>query len=473
MEPPHLRNHDIARQNQSTKQDSKQHSDWVTIALIGTLDTKLEELLYLRAKIKALPHTEVILIDVGRHPTAHAAISISHLDLFFRYGTPDTPKSTSDLPRNEVLDVMSTLATGCVQDLYRQNKIHGIVSAGGSGGTALAATVMKDALPIGFPKLILSTVASGDTGPIVGETDITLMYSVVDISGLNSLLKTVLSNAAGSIAGMARTHLWHSLRETNESVRKKTKIGITMFGVTTPCVDAVRKHISAKLSDSEIYIFHATGHGGLAMERLVNEGKLDAVLDITTTEICDFLLGGNMSAGPQRLEAALRTGIPNLISLGATDIVNFGPKDMSIPEKYKDRKLLVHNANVTLMRTSEAECKRIGEFIVKKLKHFTKDAGMVQVWIPRGGVSMIDIPGAPFEDSKADEALFETLRNGLKDTGIEIVERAESVNDEPFAIAIANELLRLLHFRKGQSGEPVIQQTFERDDNTQSRNQKV
>jgi len=201
MEPPHFRKHNLARNSQPNEQDSKPPNDWVTIALIGTLDTKLEEFLYLKSRIKALPHTEMIIIDVGRHPTVHAAISISHLDLFFRYGISDTPKSTSDLPRNEVLDVMSSLATACVRDLYEQKKIHGIISTGGSGGTSIAATVMRDALPIGFLKLILSTVASGDTGPIIGETDITLMYSVVDISGLNSLLKIVLSNAAGAIVG--------------------------------------------------------------------------------------------------------------------------------------------------------------------------------------------------------------------------------------------------------------------------------
>lgn len=444
MEPPQIRKQHFARESQSTEQDSKPPSDWVTIALIGTLDTKLEELLYLRTQIKSLPHTEVILIDVGRHPTTHAAISISHLDLFFRYGADDTPKSTSDLPRNEVLNVMSTLATACIRDLYGQGKIHGVVSAGGSGGTSLAATVMRDALPIGFPKLILSTVASGDTGPIVGETDITLMYSVVDISGLNSLLKTVLSNAAGSIVGMARTQLWRSWRESTEQAKKKIRIGITMFGVTTPCVDAVRQRISEKLSESEIYIFHATGHGGLAMERLVNEGKLDAVLDITTTEICDFLFGGNMSAGPKRLEAALKRGIPYIVSLGATDMINFGPKDTSVPEKYKERNLLVHNANVTLMRTSEAECRAVGDFIVRKVKQCTKSADTVQVWIPSGGVSLIDASGGPFEDGKANKALFRTVEDGLKESGIKVVERPENINDESFSVAIADEMLQLL-----------------------------
>lgn len=444
MEPPQIRKQRFARENQSTQQNSEPPSDWVTIALIGTLDTKLDELLYLRTQIKSLPRTEVILIDVGRHQTAHAAISISHLDLFSRYGTDNTPKSTSDLPRDEVLDVMSTLATACIRDLYDQRKIHAIVSAGGSGGTSLAATVMRDALPIGFPKLILSTVASGDTGPIVGETDITLMYSVVDISGLNSLLKTVLSNAAGSIVGMARTQLWRSWRESTEQAKKKIRIGITMFGVTTPCVDAVRKHISEKLPESEIYIFHATGHGGLAMERLVNEEKLDAVLDITTTEVCDFLFGGNMSAGPRRLEAALQKGIPNIISLGATDMVNFGPKETSVPEQYKNRNLLVHNANVTLVRTSEAECREVGDFIVGKLKQFAKNAGNVQVWIPNAGVSLIDASGGPFEDTKANKELFKTVRDGLKDTSVKIVEREENINDERFSVAIADEMLELL-----------------------------
>jgi uncharacterized protein (UPF0261 family) len=444
MVHPQHREQNPTSQNRAGEQESNPPSDSVTIALIGTLDTKLEELCYLQSQIQALPHTEVILIDVGRHPTAHASISISHLDLFFRYGTPDTPKSTSGIPRNEVLDVMSELATACVRDLYEQKIIHGIVSAGGSGGTSLAAAVMRDALPIGFPKLIISTVASGDTGPIVGETDMTLMYSVVDIAGLNSLLKTALSNAAGAIVGMARSHLWRSFREANKPVKKKTRIGITMFGVTTPCVDAARRRLSEKLPESEIYIFHATGHGGLAMERLIDEGKLDAVLDITTTEICDYLVGGNMSAGPHRLEAALRRGIPNIISLGATDMANFGPKETAVPEKYKERKLLVHNANVTLMRMTDADSRNIGGFIVGKIKQLVKVAGMVQVWIPRGGISLIDTPGGPFEDGKADEALFGIVRDGLEGTGVEVVERDENVNDETFAVAIADELIRLV-----------------------------
>jgi len=180
------------------------------------------------------------------------------------------------------------------------------------------------------------------------------------------------------------------------------------------------------------------------MERLVNEGKLDAILDITTTEICDYLVGGNMSAGPQRLEAALRQGIPNIISLGATDMVNFGPKDTAVPEKYKERNLLVHNANVTLLRTTDVECRDVGNFIVRKLQQLAKEVGLVQVWIPKRKINLIDTPREPFEDSKADEALFDAVRKRLKGTGIKIVEREENINDESFAIAIADELLRLV-----------------------------
>ncbi|EON68505.1 hypothetical protein W97_07763 [Coniosporium apollinis CBS 100218] len=332
--------------------------------------------------------------------------------------------------------------------LFEDGRIHGIISAGGSGGTALASAVMREALPIGFPKLIVSTVASGDTGPIVGETDITMMYSVVDIAGLNSVLRNVLANAAGAIVGMARAYQAYLKNFSEEgAAEKKRRVGVTMFGVTTPCVDVIRKHLE-RVYDIEVYVFHATGHGGRAMERLINEGQLDAILDITTTEICDFLLDGNMSAGPNRLEAAASAGIPNILSVGACDMANYGARN-TVPERFKDRRLYEHNPMVTLMRTNKDECAKIGEFMVEKLRRYAERKEMVQVWLPTGGVSMIATPGGPFEDREADRALFEMIEEGLKDSAIRVVRDERAINDEGFARDIAEELVRLMDLKKG------------------------
>jgi len=408
-------------------------SDPPCVALIGTCDTKLDELLYLRDEIER-DGTEVILIDVGRKPTQHKAIAIRQEVLLSKHGDN---KAVAELPRGEVIKMMAECATKAVKNLYNEGIIHAIVSAGGSGGTSLAAQVMRDALPIGFPKLIVSTVASGDTGPIVEETDITLMNSVVDVAGLNQILRQVLSNAGFAIAAMARAQM--SRGDNAGAKSTKARMGITMFGVTTPAVDAIRKHLQANY-DVELYVFHATGHGGKAMERLVREGGLDAVLDLTTTEICDHITGGVMSAGPHRLEAAAEAGIPNIISVGATDMSNFG-QFSAVPEHYKDRKLYEHNSLVTLMRTSKEEAEQLGNFIVEKLKRFTKNPDMVEVWLPTGGISMIAVPGGPFEDAEADATLFQVIRNGLAGSGIKIVEDKRAINAEGFAHDIAEALV--------------------------------
>jgi uncharacterized protein (UPF0261 family) len=335
---------------------------------------------------------------------------------------------------------MAECATKAVRSLYEEGKIQGVIAAGGSGGTSIAASAMRDGLPIGFPKLIVSTIASGDTGPIVGETDITLMYSVVDVAGLNQVLKEVLSNAGHAMAGMASAFSNRKLQQTSPSTQKR--VGITMFGVTTPAVDEIRKHLETNY-DIETFVFHATGHGGKAMERLICEGRLDAVLDLTTTELCDHITGGVMSAGPSRLEAAATAGIPNIISVGATDMTNFGPMT-SVPERYKSRKLYEHNPVVTLMRTSQQEAAQVGEFIVSKLKSYTKNPRMVQVWLPKGGISMIATPDGPFVDREADTMLFQVIKEGLAHSGIEVVEDERSINDAGFAHAIAEALVSKL-----------------------------
>ncbi|OCL03794.1 hypothetical protein AOQ84DRAFT_138291 [Glonium stellatum] len=424
----------------------------LNIILIGTCDTKLSELLYLRSQIIQHPNTSVTLIDVGRNAVQHSSISITQPDLVHKFGSalPSDTRELSDLPRGEVIKYMSACATACVDELFASGGYHGIISAGGSGGTALASAAMRNALPIGFPKLIISTVASGDTGPVVGETDITMMYSVVDVAGLNSLLRQILSNAAGAIVGMVRTywteHQQNESRTIQQHGQQKKRVGITMFGVTTPCVDAIRSHLESNY-DIEVYVFHATGHGGRAMERLIKSGHLDAVLDLTTTEICDCLMGGNMSAGPSRLEAAAKAGIPNIISLGATDMVNFGPK-ATVPERYAGRLLFEHNPTVTLMRTSSSECASIGQFIVDKLLKFAVKKENVQVWMPEGGVSMISTPGGAFADAEADEYLFRAIQKGLQGRGVKVISDQRAINDEGFANDIAEALIRVMGLKR-------------------------
>lgn len=413
------------------------------IVLLGTLDTKLLEILHLHSRLRALssPGTSITLIDCGRNSVKHPAITISQDELVTKYGTGQERDTLKDLSRGEIIKFMIQCTTLCIEELHKKQPIHGIISAGGSGGTSLASAVMRT-LPIGLPKLIASTVASGDTGPVVGETDITLMYSVVDIAGTNDLLRTILNNAAAAMAGMSSAYEQQLQQQQDQSKEaRRLRVGITMFGVTTPCVDKIREHLESNYA-VETYVFHATGHGGKAMERLVSDGRLDAVLDLTTTEICDFLVGGNMSAGPNRLEAALKAGIPTIISLGATDMVNFGPK-ATIPEKYQQRKLFEHNFTVTLMRTTKDECKAIGEFIADKIKHFAAEPRKVQVTLPKGGVSMIATPGGVFEDRDADNMLIETLVSRLQDSGITIIHDERDINDDGFAVDIANQLMQL------------------------------
>ncbi|KAL5334291.1 hypothetical protein BJX70DRAFT_378700 [Aspergillus crustosus] len=423
------------------------------LILLGTLDTKLDETLYLHTQLHHLAHRfstplKITLIDCGRESISNENITITHTDLLARYTPPDIPiPDLSTTPRGEVIAFLTTCVKTCVQDIISKTEIHGIIGTGGSGGTSLISAAMR-ATPIGLPKLIVSTIASGDTSSIVAECDITLMYSVVDIAGLNRILKEVLGNAAGAIFGMATAYESRLVESKSKSKtqlqqdEKKPRIGITMFGVTTPCVDRIRSHLESRYN-VEVYVFHATGHGGKAMERLIAESRLDGILDITTTEIADLIAGGNMACEASRLEEGLKRGIPNIISLGAVDMVNFGPKD-TVPPEYKDRHLQVHNPSVTLMRTSAEECEKVGEFIVDKIKRFAVETGLVEVWIPEGGVSVMSKSGGVFEDRSVDSVLFRTVREGLQGSGVRVVDDQRDANNGGFAVDVAERLMRLL-----------------------------
>lgn len=412
-----------------------------TILIIGTCDTKLEPLLFLRESIISfplpIPDLEVILLDVGRNPVEHEAISISQEDLLVDC------TDISNLDRGEFVEVISRQATKVVEGLLRSSKgLHGVISLGGSSGTVLAAGIMKG-LPWGLPKVIVSTVASGDTGGYVGESDIGMVNSVVDIAGINGLLGEVIGNAAGGIVGSAAVfeHRKHGVRGRGQE--RKKRLGVTMFGVTTPAVDTVRECFKEWYGDDvEVYVFHATGHGGKTMEKMVREEELDAVLDLTTTEVADFVVGGVMSAGEERMTAAVERGIPYLVSLGATDMVNFGARD-TVPDRFKDRNLVEHNAAVTVMRTNKQEARDIGRFMVERLKNAMRPE-VVRVVIPRGGTSLLSKCGEQFEDKQVDEVLFDVLQEGLKGSGIEVVEDKRDINDEGLARMIAGLMGRLM-----------------------------
>ncbi len=305
-----------------------------------------------------------------------------------------------------------------------------MASLGGSAGTAIATAAMR-ALPYGFPKLMVSTLASGDIKPYVGTKDICMMPSVLDIAGLNRVSRRILSNAAGAICGMVAS-------EPAVALDQKPAIAATMFGVTTPCVTAARRILEER--GYEVLVFHATGTGGQAMEQLIEDGAFQAVLDVTTTELADELVGGVMSAGPHRLEAAGRKGIPQLVCPGAIDMVNFGPAE-TVPAQFRSRNLYLHNPSVTLMRTTPEECAEIGRITAIKLN---RASGPVTVLIPLQGVSAIDKAGGPFYSPEALNAYRRALKATLS-PAIRLVELDAHINDESFARAAVDLLMESLN----------------------------
>jgi uncharacterized protein (UPF0261 family) len=329
--------------------------------------------------------------------------------------------------RGEAIATMGRGAGEIVARLHAEGRLHSVLSLGGSGNATLASQAMRR-LPIGVPKLIVTTVAAGDTRPYVGATDLTMMYSVVDIAGINRLSERVLTNAAGAIAGMARAAA--GFVSTSDS---NPLVGATMFGVTTKGVTAARERLEEL--GYEVLVFHATGTGGDTMESLVESGFITAVLDVTTTELADSLAGGVLAAGPRRLEIAGERGIPQVVSLGALDMVNFGPIE-SVPPRFAGRRLYKHNPTVTLMRTNPEENAELGRRIAAKLN---RAKGPLTLFVPRRGVSAISIPGGVFADPEADEALVGALRKHLE-PGIDARFLDTDVNDPAFARAMADTL---------------------------------
>jgi uncharacterized protein (UPF0261 family) len=405
----------------------------MSVLLIATLDTKGRELAFVRDRLHEAG-LETVVMDAGSVGPAAFAPDLGHNEVFGCAGTTlEEVAARGD--RGYAVAKASEGATALAVDLVARGRIEGVLAIGGSAGTTIGTAAMR-ALPFGLPKVMVSTLASGQTRPYVGGSDLVMFPSVADIAGLNRLTRVVLSNAAAALAGMVQG----KRRRDSAQGEARRVVAATMFGVTTPCVDRARRYLEEQ--GLEVLVFHATGVGGQAMEALIRDGRVDGVLDLTTTELADELVGGVLSAGPDRLEAAGLRGIPQVVSLGALDMVNFGPAD-TVPDRFAGRNFHVHNPSVTLMRTTPEENTALGAQIADVLR---RARGPVTVLIPKRGVSALDAPGRPFHDAKADEALFSALKSGLAgDRRVKVIEREEHINDPAFADAAAAALVGLLN----------------------------
>jgi uncharacterized protein (UPF0261 family) len=387
------------------------------IYVVGTADTKGEELAYLVDRIRAAGG-DPLIVDVGIGPPKCAVdVPAGRVAAFH----PDGARTVLSAPDRG--SAVSGMAKAFARFSTSLSDVGGMVGVGGGGGTSIVTAGMR-VLPIGIPKLMVSTLVSGDVAAYVDVSDIIMMPSVTDIAGLNSISRAVLANAAYAVAGMARAVV--------PEVEAKPLIGLTMFGVTTP---AVTQAVEQLRSDYDCLVFHATGTGGRAMEKLVDSRLIVGVIDVTTTEVCDLLFDGVLSAGPDRLGAIARTKVPYVGSVGALDMVNFRAIE-TVPERYRGRNLYKHNPQVTLMRTTADENRTMGGWIAEKLN---RCEGEVLVLIPEKGVSAIDAPGQPFHDPDADNALFEALEKGLQQTKKRRLERLPlHINDPEFSAALVD-----------------------------------
>ncbi|MEO3829578.1 Tm-1-like ATP-binding domain-containing protein [Actinomadura sp. B10D3] len=391
-----------------------------TVVLVGTLDTKGAEYAWLRDRVRELG-CDTVLVDTGAGPSDVAA-DVTAEEVARAGGTTlDALRDARD--RGAAVTVMGEGAAAVLAGL---DQMDAVLAVGGSGGSSIAARAVRD-LPIGLPKLIVSTMASGDVTPYVGGKDVTLMYSVVDIAGVNRVSRLILGNAAAAAAGMAKAYA------PSGSGDDRPLIGASMFGVTTPAVDAARERLDEL--GYEVLVFHATGAGGRALEGLVESGLLAGVLDLTTTELADDLVGGVLSAGPDRLTAAGKHGVPQVVAPGALDMVNFGPRE-TVPERFQERNLYVHNPTVTLMRTTPEEMAELGRRVASKLAAAT---GPTALFLPLGGVSALDASGMPFHDPEADAACFAAMDGAVETERLDM-----NINDPAFGCAMADRLHQMI-----------------------------
>jgi len=397
------------------------------VILIGTLDTKGVEYQFANERFKKAG-LNAILIDAGIIGNSLVKADISNEEVA-RAGGDELATLKNLGARGFAVSVMTQGVNQIVQDLFKKNQCDGVFALGGSGGSTISSFAMRN-LPIGIPKVLVSTLIASNASSFIGESDMALFASVVDIAGINSISAKVIANAVDATIGMIKG-------EKVEITNNKKLISASMFGVTTTCVTNARKILEE--NDLEVITFHMTGSGGKSMENLIRQGFINASLDVTTTELADEIVGGTLSAGPTRLTAARDKKIPQVVSVGALDMVNFGPKE-TVPEKFKNRNLYVHNENVTLMRTTAEECEKIAFDICEKLNQSTSK---VTLMLPLLGVSAIATKGQVFYDQGADEALFSTIRKNLK-PNVELVELNCAINDQEFSDALAFKLLSLL-----------------------------
>ena len=400
-----------------------------SVYAIATMDTKGHELAFVAERLREAG-VAVVTVDVGTLGTPLADPDIDRLTVASFHPTAiGRASALSATDRGQAITSMSEALECFLRGEHESGRVAGVIGIGGSGGTALITPAMR-ALPVGLPKLMVSTVASGNTAAYVGLSDITMMPSVVDIAGLNAVSRQVLGNAAGAMAGMVQHQV--------PPLGNKPTLAMTMFGVTTPCVTAVRQALEARGFDC--LVFHATGTGGQAMEKLVEAGLIQGVLDITTTEVADEVVGGILPCGPHRFEAILKAKVPYVLSLGALDMVNFGAL-ATVPEPFRNRRLHVHNAQVTLMRTTPEENRLFARLIASKLN---RAEAPFHILIPEQGLSAIDAAGQPFHDPEADTALFDELESSIHlAPGRQISRLPLHINDPAFAQALVDAFLRI------------------------------
>jgi uncharacterized protein (UPF0261 family) len=403
----------------------------MSIVLPGTLDTKGVEIQFVRNLLRQ-GGLATLVIDAGVIGPPHFAPDVPRERVFEAAGTTLTAIQRGG-DRGKAVEAAARGVAKLVVELHRQGKVDAILGLGGSAATTIATAAMR-ALPFGVPKVMVSTLASGQVKPYVGVRDILMMNSVVDISGLNRISRTVLANAVGAVVGMVRES---GGRSQEAGGGDRPIVAATMFGVTTPCVSAAQKQLEA--AGYEVLVFHATGVGGMTMETFVGDGLIAGVLDLTTTELADELVGGILTAGKDRLTVAGLHGVPQVISLGALDMVNFGPPD-TVPERFRGRRFFQHNPTVTLMRTTPEENDRLGKEIAEKA---SAARGPTAVLVPQRGVSAIDREGQPFWWPEADQALFQSLRNWIGPQ-VRVVELNLHINDPQFAQIAVKTLQELL-----------------------------
>lgn len=407
----------------------------MSVHVLVTLDTKGPEAAFLRESLLQAG-VSVTLVDVGTHQPPTTEPDVTREEVREALGK-DAPISWDALGRGDAVAAAARGATQLMLERARRGEVSGVLAIGGSAGSTIGSAVMR-AMPLSMPKILVSTMASGDVRPYVGDRNLMMVNAVVDFAGMNRISRTVLGQAAAAMAGMVLGASRQNLVAV-EARDDRPIVAATMFGVTTPCVQQARAILES--AGYEVLVFHANGAGGRALESLAEEGMLSGVLDITTTELADELVGGVLSAGPHRLEAAGRRGVPQVVSVGALDMVNFGPRE-TVPEKFATRQFHVHNPTVTLMRTTAAECETLGRILAQKV---SQAKGPAQILFPALGISAIDRAGQSFDDPQAREALWRGLTSVESSVPLKRIDA--HINDPAFAKAAAERLLALMQQR--------------------------